>query len=178
MDKTLAEKFIKRAQEAYPDPVYEDWVDGDDDIPDYEDQMYRARICRQAYTKGVEDVFDSLHNMTDEEADRLVQDYINFLAKGLTEKGVGHNIGREWMKEHCICPNLMSLEKMRGWIARDSYSDPINGLGLNIHSEKPTRRGNVEWSANTIYAHLPWEMFPEVTFMDEPVEIEILIRKI
>lgn len=65
---------------------------------------------------------------------------------------------------------------LKGWVARDSREDPVFGLGLILHSRKPTREGDA-WSNNTIWMHLPWEMFPELKWEDEPMEVEIKIGK-
>ena len=67
------------------------------------------------------------------------------------------------------------LPKVRGWVARDAYKDVENGVGLILHSSKPDR-GNEEWTAGTIMAHLPWDMFPDLKWKDEPIEVELLIR--
>ena len=65
--------------------------------------------------------------------------------------------------------------KIKGWITRDEVENPVYGLGLCIHSQKPWRTGN-EWSNQTIMMHLPAEMFPEVTWESEPKEVEVEIK--
>lgn len=75
------------------------------------------------------------------------------------------------------CEEYESLPKIRGWVARDSVEDGFCGTGLILHDSKPTRtRG--EWSSMTIAMHLPSKMFPEITWESEPVEVELLIRKV
>lgn len=70
-----------------------------------------------------------------------------------------------------------SLPKIHGWVARDSVEDAFIGTGLILHHSKPTRTGG-EWSSLTIAMHLPSKMFPEITWESEPVEVELLIRKV
>ena len=72
---------------------------------------------------------------------------------------------------------INELPKLHGWVARDSYEDAMNGVGLILHHTKPIRC-NGEWSNMTIALHLPWNMFPEITWEDEPVKVELLIKKI
>ena len=63
---------------------------------------------------------------------------------------------------------------MKGWVARDSREDGLLGLGLIVHFKKPTRQGDA-WSSETIWMHLPWNLFPELKWEDEPKEVEIRI---
>lgn len=66
--------------------------------------------------------------------------------------------------------------RISGWIARDSIEDAFMGCGLILHHTKPHRdRG--EWSSQTIAMHLPSNMFPELRWEDEPVEVELIIAK-
>lgn len=67
--------------------------------------------------------------------------------------------------------------KIKGWVARDKYFDPLFGNGLILHSHKPTRDGN-EWSGESILIHLPNRLFPDLSFDDEPIEVELTINKI
>jgi hypothetical protein len=66
--------------------------------------------------------------------------------------------------------------KMKGWVARDSYEDALNGVGLILHHTKPTRCG-YEWSASTILMHLPYDAFPEVTWESEPIEVVVTLTR-
>ena len=72
---------------------------------------------------------------------------------------------------------IESLPKIHGWIARDSYEDAFEGTGLILHYSRPQRVFG-EWGSNTIAMHLPSHMFPEITWESEPVEVELLIRKV
>lgn len=72
---------------------------------------------------------------------------------------------------------LPELPKIKGWVARDAYEDVENGVGLILHSSKP-ERGNEEWTAGTIMAHLPWDMFPDFKWEDEPKQVELIIREV
>lgn len=70
---------------------------------------------------------------------------------------------------------LLSMEKISGWIARqDIY---LNKGHLLLFSEKPERDGNYGWKGNLICA-LPDNEFSEVDWLESPVEVELLIRKI
>lgn len=62
-----------------------------------------------------------------------------------------------------------------GWVARDSEHNPYLGLGLVLFKEKPIRSGDC-WTG-VIDSQLPWESFPDLKWEDEPVEVEITIRK-
>ena len=68
---------------------------------------------------------------------------------------------------------MKTLKKV--WIARDSREDIMFGLGLCIHSRKPTREADA-WSSDTILFHLPWNDYPEITWEDEPKEAELIIK--
>ena len=65
--------------------------------------------------------------------------------------------------------------KLTGWVARDSEYNPYSGLGLILFKEKP-RKSYDCWSG-VIASHLPWKLFPDLKWKDEPVEVEITIRK-
>jgi len=67
------------------------------------------------------------------------------------------------------------MKTFKVWLARDSREDIMFGLGLCVHNRKPTR-GVDAWSAETILFHLPWNDFPEVTWEDEPKEVELTIK--
>ena len=63
-----------------------------------------------------------------------------------------------------------------GWIARDKYNDPFVGTGLIFHYTRPTRC-NDEWSSSTIAMHLSYDMFPDLKWEDDPIEVDLLIVK-
>ena len=65
--------------------------------------------------------------------------------------------------------------KLKGWVARDKEYNSYFGLGLVLFNGKPRRSCNC-WSG-TIAAQLPWEIFPDIKWEDEPMEVEIIIRK-
>lgn len=67
--------------------------------------------------------------------------------------------------------------KLTGWVARDSEHNPYSGLGLVLFKEKPIRYGDC-WSG-AIVSQLPWKLFPDLKWEDEPieVEVEVTIRK-
>lgn len=58
------------------------------------------------------------------------------------------------------------------WIARDEDSD------LYLYSDKPTReKFNNIWSTKRACIHLDVNMFPDVKWESEPVEVEIKIKE-
>lgn len=65
--------------------------------------------------------------------------------------------------------------KLTGWVARDSEYNPYSGLGLILFNKKP-RKSYDCWSGD-IVTHLPWKLFPDLKWNDEPMEVEITIRK-
>lgn len=71
---------------------------------------------------------------------------------------------------------MYKSETFSGWFARDSREDPLFGLGLCLHHIKPKREGD-SWSGLTIAMHLPWNLFPELKWEDEPIEVEITIKQ-
>jgi hypothetical protein len=62
---------------------------------------------------------------------------------------------------------------MKMWIARDSYG------GLYIYTNRPIRK-EVCFNPATAYESvmgLPWNSFPEVTFENSPMEVELVLKK-
>lgn len=82
-------------------------------------------------------------------------------------------------KEMLLKLNDMNTQeyKIKGWVARDKNVDGFWGNGLILHACKPYRDGN-EWSSKTIAMHLRNDFFPELTWEDEPIEVELTIKKI
>lgn len=56
-----------------------------------------------------------------------------------------------------------------GWVARDE------GGGLYLHSIQP-RKGAMEWHGDRQPLTLPIDSFPDLTWQDEPIEVEITIK--
>ena len=85
------------------------------------------------------------------------------------------------MNEQCREPYIKalleveSLPKVHGWISRDK-----DGL-LGFYSDKPKRFDDKAWWCDpgcyTALA-LPPESYPEITWESEPLEVELLIRRI
>ena len=62
-----------------------------------------------------------------------------------------------------------------GWIARD---DNVNRKDvLNLFQEKPERDGNGGWRSSAIKIPLPRMKFRDLSWTDEPVKVEIIIKK-
>lgn len=75
---------------------------------------------------------------------------------------------------------MTKLVTIHGWVARDlHFSDASD---LYVGQNKPTRYDNGDGSGlwtgfGEWVMSLPKEMFPEITWEDEPVEVEIIIRR-
>lgn len=59
---------------------------------------------------------------------------------------------------------------IQGWVARDRDDN-----SLWMYTEKPLRDGNVMWYGKEPIA-LPTDFFPFLTWSDEPIECEFLIK--
>ena len=72
----------------------------------------------------------------------------------------------------------MAMEeyKIKGYVARDKY--PASGSDLFLYSTKPVWDDYVGmWIANRDFvSRLPQEMYPELKYTDEPIEVEMIIR--
>lgn len=62
--------------------------------------------------------------------------------------------------------------KIKGWVARDSDGS------LTLCKAKPQRYMNDCWVNAEEYFPLGSQIFPELTFEDEPIEVELTIKKI
>ena len=70
--------------------------------------------------------------------------------------------------------------KIKGWVARDQNIGE-DGTNLYFGYRKPKRLGDepfISWVDFGDFISLPKEMFPELSFDDEPIEIELTIKKI
>jgi hypothetical protein len=66
---------------------------------------------------------------------------------------------------------ISSLPTIKGWVARDE-----DGL-LALYEERPIRR-NREWMSSMNFFTLDHELFPDLKWEDEPIEVELpIIRK-
>lgn len=76
--------------------------------------------------------------------------------------------------------DIESLPKIKGWVARDQIEgDECTNLYLG--TKKPRQCGEqpfVTWCDYGDFISLPKEMFPELTWKDGPIEVEITIKKI
>ena len=77
------------------------------------------------------------------------------------------------------CEEYESLPKIHGWVARDGL-ERVNELC--VYNEKPIRPSEDSlaiWrTTGGGVLRLPKEMFPEIIWESEPVEVELLIRKV
>ena len=74
----------------------------------------------------------------------------------------------------------MADYKLQGWVARDECSGDESNL--YIGQQKPKRiagsgPGFGMWCDYGEFMALPAEMFPELSYNDEPVEVEIIIKR-
>lgn len=67
---------------------------------------------------------------------------------------------------------LEKLPKIKGWIAREKSNELIFS-----YINKPKRSDN-EWIYDGLIATLDPNTFLDLTFVDDPIEVELLIRKI
>lgn len=73
------------------------------------------------------------------------------------------------------CEEYESLPKIHGWVARDGDDKKR----LCLFTEPPVRFEDM-WlpEEDRIYLFLDNSLFPEITWESEPVEVELLIRKV
>ncbi len=72
----------------------------------------------------------------------------------------------------------MNEEIIKGWVARDRIEGEISDL--YIGQNKPRRIGEEPfgmWVDFGEFMALPHEIFPDLKWEDEPIEVEIVIRK-
>ena len=62
-----------------------------------------------------------------------------------------------------------------GWIARDDYV--CRKDSLNLFMEKPERDGHFGWRSSSRRISLPRMKFRDLSWTDEPVKVEIIIKK-
>lgn len=68
-------------------------------------------------------------------------------------------------------------EKLKAWVARDKFDD-----GLSIYSVAKPERERGFWSndgnkgASRMFINK--ELFPELKWDDEPIEVELIIKKV
>lgn len=70
--------------------------------------------------------------------------------------------------------------KIKGWVARDQ-DEGLYGSNLYFGYEKPRKIGKepfVIWGNFGDCISIPKDMFPELTCEDEPIEVELTIKKI
>lgn len=67
----------------------------------------------------------------------------------------------------------MENTKIKGWVARDKAND------LYFFTYKPHRTDGVFYSeVSEDILHLNNEMFPELSWQTEPIEVELFVKKI
>ena len=66
---------------------------------------------------------------------------------------------------------------IKGWVARDNKGDSDS---LSIYRDIKPNRLNEEglWENMSDFMTIPKDMFPEIKWEDEPVKIEMIIKKI
>jgi hypothetical protein len=85
-------------------------------------------------------------------------------------------------KEILLKHNDMNTQeyKIKGWVARDQNIGE-DGTNLYFGYIKPKRLGDepfIIWVDFGDFISLPKEMFPELSFDAEPIEVELTIKKI
>lgn len=76
-------------------------------------------------------------------------------------------------------PEQPSLPTINGWVARDEYSGDEGNLYIGMR--RPRRIDNAApgfgmWCDYGEFMALPSEMFPDLKWEDEPIEVELTIR--
>lgn len=74
----------------------------------------------------------------------------------------------------------MNEYKIKGWVARDSVIGE-DKTDLYFGFEKPKRVESwdiITWVGFGDFISLPKDMFPSLTYKDEPIEVELIIKKI
>lgn len=69
--------------------------------------------------------------------------------------------------------------KLQGWVSRDKY--PVYHSNLYVSQQKPNRDISAEedscmWVDCGEFMALPPGFFPQLTYKDEPIEVEIIIK--
>ena len=70
--------------------------------------------------------------------------------------------------------------KTKGWVARDQ-EEGLNGSNLYLGYNKPRKIGKepfVIWGDFGDCISIPEEMFPELKYEDEPIEVELAIKRV
>ena len=72
--------------------------------------------------------------------------------------------------------------KIKGWVARDQIVGE-DKTDLFFGYKKPERLGNcdepyITWTGFGNLISLPKDMFPSLSYKDEPIEVELTIKKI
>lgn len=73
------------------------------------------------------------------------------------------------------CKEYESLPKIHGWVARDKNGE------LNLFPGEPYRAEGRYlrcWYNDGGFCRIDSKLFPEITWKSEPVEVELLIRKV
>lgn len=70
--------------------------------------------------------------------------------------------------------------KIKGWVARDQ-DEGVNGSNLYFGYKEPSIIGVlpfVTWGYFGDCISIPKEMFPELTYEDKPIKVELTIKKL
>ena len=70
---------------------------------------------------------------------------------------------------------IESLPKIRGWIAREDIY--YRSGRLFLFGEKPVADGSYGWRHSSFYTELDSSFIPDLTWVDGPKEVELIIRK-
>lgn len=91
----------------------------------------------------------------------------------IAEQAIERNAFRKGYKE-CY-KEIESLPKLRGWVTKTD-----DGVTLFHTTSAKPEKGEMCWFGNEGDTIIDTEnnLFPELTFNDEPIEVELLIRKV
>ena len=105
------------------------------------------------------------------------------------------NIGRQKGNNH-VCREILSFieekekeskeldePKIKGWVARENPNTNLPATSLSFFSEKPQKRrdifGEDYWGTNGGKKFtIPKDAVPQLTWEDEPIEVELTIHRV
>lgn len=63
------------------------------------------------------------------------------------------------------------MEELSLWVAREKEGD------LYLFKCTPSRHLDMYWDSNKWYERINNKLFPDLTWNDEPIEVELIIKK-
>ena len=137
-------------------------------------QAYLAE--KKAYEKEIGRLLERLQAkkvMANKELDKKAFDMYPHSREGREGYIKGFCDGEREGTVHAILNHpCNNLPKIHGWVARE-----LNGA-LNLYEVEPARYKGFWWDRDYTSTCLDPDLFPDLTWEDEPIEVELLIRKV